>query len=642
MLLSCRNLTVTESNPGASTMGTQIVPACDRRWRGFRGLLPSTLLLGLVSGALLLLAGSTPGMASAQTNPGSEAPSWEELQARPYPQWFSDAKLGVFVHWGVYSVPAYSGVEDYGEWFLLGLQEGDTLRTEFMAENFGEEFTYPDFAPLFGAELFDPHEWADLFKRAGARYVVMVSKHHDGYALWPSQHSPDWNSVEVGPGRNLVGELTFAVRGAGLRMGLYYSLAEWNNPLHRWYTDPPDSIGTYVDQYMIPQFKELISTFRPQILFTDGEWLNTAEQWHARELIDWYFQTVGPDAIVNDRWGAGSDIGFLTPEYSAGIEETMRPWAEVRGLGRSFGLNRNEALEAYMSPQELVHRFATAVASGGGMILNVGPKADGQIPLLQQERLLQLGQWLDTNWEAIYGSRPWTRTGEDREVTVERVDPVIDFDWVRNTPVSPIKEDHFTATWTGYIQTEILEPYFFEAESDDGLRLWIDNELVLDSWASADPQAEQPSGSIRLDPSRRYPIRVEYEEGIQNASARLYWRSRGAEEWTIVPQSRLFTEADLYEGDGLTGIYRSSERYLAYTQRAGDLYAIFFQWPDGELALPIPPPVPGTRLELLGMEEELPWRSEDGVVYVDLSAITYREIPGMWAWTIRLTDYVEG
>lgn len=123
-------------------------------------------------------------------------------------------------------------------------------------------------------------------------------------------------------------------------MGLYFSLAEWTNPLHRWYTDPPESIGPYVEQHMIPQFEELISACRPEVLFTDGEWLNTAEQWHARELIGWYFDTVGPDAVVNDRWGAGSDIGFLTPEYSSGIEETERPWTEVRGLGRSFGLNR--------------------------------------------------------------------------------------------------------------------------------------------------------------------------------------------------------------------------------------------------------------------------------------------------------------
>jgi len=399
---------------------------------------------------------STPvGAVLAQEPPApagvsSTSPTWKKLRARPYPAWFLDAKLGIFIHWGVYSVPAYSGKEDYAEWFVRGLQLGDTLRTRFLRENYGPDFRYRDFAPLFKAELFDPAEWADLFRRAGARYVVMVSKHHDGYALWPSRYSPAWNSFEVGPGRDLVGELTDAVRKAGLRMGLYYSLAEWNHPLHRWYTDPPDSVGRYVREYMIPQFKEVVSRYRPTVLFSDGEWLNTAEQWHARELIGWYYDTVGPDAIVNDRWGAGSDIGFKTPEYSAGLQLTDRPWAEVRGLGRSFGLNRNEKLEAYLTPEELVLAFVRAVAGGGGMILNVGPGADGQIPLLQQERLLQLGAWLQVNGDAIYGARPWMKSGESREVILERVDPAIDFDWVRNGPGRPIREDEFAATWTGF------------------------------------------------------------------------------------------------------------------------------------------------------------------------------------------------
>ena len=589
----------------------------------------SFILLGL----FLVGALSHPEATTAQ-----DPPTWEELQARPYPEWFRDAKLGIFIHWGVYSVPAYSDDEDYGEWFLKGILEEDSLRVDFMAEHFGEDFTYRDFAPLFKAELFDPSEWADLFRRAGARYVVLVSKHHDGYALWPSEYSPDWNSVDVGPRRNIVGELTYAVRNAGLRMGLYYSLAEWNNPLHRWYTDPPDSIGTYVEEHMIPQFTELISQYKPEVLFSDGEWLNTAEQWHARELIDWYFDTVGPDAIVNDRWGAGSDIGFLTPEYSSGIEEPERPWAEVRGLGRSFGLNRKEALEAYMSPEELIHRFATAVAAGGGMILNVGPKADGQIPLLQQERLLQLGEWLDVNWEAIYGSRPWIRSGEDREVTMERVDSVIDFDWVRNTPGDPIQEDNFTVTWTGFIQVRELQPYFFSADADDGVRVWIDDEMVVNTFAEGDESEEQPSVSIRLDPNRRYPILIEYEEGVQNARMTLNWRLR-LEEPEVVPQGQLFSSANQEEGDGLHGLYRSTQRYLAYTRRAGNLYAIFFEWPDEELALPIPAPRDGTSIRLLGLDRDLPWRFEDGTVYVDLSGIPVREIPGDWAWTLRFEDY---
>ena len=592
---------------------------------------------------ILVLTG-TFGFATAgtaQEPPQQQGPTWEELRARPYPQWFQDTKLGIFIHWGIYSVPAYSGKEEYGEWFLRGLQEGDSLRTQFMRDHFGAGFEYPDFAPLFRAELFDPDEWATLFKRSGAGYVVMVSKHHDGYALWPSQYSKDWNSVDVGPGRDLVGELTFAVRKAGLRMGLYYSLAEWNNPLHRWYTDPPDSIGPYVDEYMTPQFKELVSAYRPEVIFSDGEWLNTAEQWHARELIDWYYNTVGPDAIVNDRWGAGSDIGFLTPEYSSGIEETVRPWTEVRGLGRSFALNRNEDLDAYMTPEALIRRFANAVAAGGGMILNVGPKADGQIPLLQQERLVQLGTWLDVNWEAINGSRPWTKTGEDREVTLERIDPTIDFDWVRNTPGAPIREDDFTATWSGFLEPQFSEAYTFEAEADDGIRVWINDRLVVDQWDGGDPsitEAVTQERGIRLAAGEKYPIRVEYFERKQNASARLLWSSR-SQTREVIPQGSLFTSRRRTQGNGLTGVYGSLERHLAYTQKNGNLYAIFFEWPEEELALPIASPPPDLPIQLMGIDRDLPWRVEEGVLYVDLSGIPYRELPNQWAWTVRLEGY---
>ncbi len=587
---------------------------------------------------LLLVTLMLGQSSSAQETQRSAAPSWEELRERPYPQWFSDAKLGIFIHWGVYSVVAYGGKESYGEWLLRGLQTGDTIRTHYVRDQFGEGFDYRDLAPLFKAELFDPAEWAELFAGAGARYVVLVTKHHDGYALWPSQYSPGWNSMDAGPGRDLVGELTDAVRDAGLRMGFYYSLAEWNNALHRWYTDPPDSIAPYVEQYMIPQFKELVSTYKPIVLFSDGEWLNTAEQWHARELIDWYYDEVGPDGIVNDRWGAGSNIGFLTPEYSAGIDVTDRPWAEVRGLGRSFALNRNEDLEAYMTAEELIHFFAAAVAAGGGMILNVGPQADGQIPLLQQERLVQLGDWLAVNGEAVYGSQPWEKTGEEREVALERVDPTIDFDWVRNSPGAPIREDDFTATWTGYIEPLYSESYEFSADADDGIRVWVGDELVIDQWDDTDARAVRP---IQLAGREKYPFRVEYFEGKVNASVRLYWSSQNQAR-EIIPQAHLYTAANRRRGDGLNAVYSSLQQYMAYTTNNGNLYAITFEWPDKELALNIPEPTAGTRIELLGLDRELPWRYSGDTLLVDLSNISYGEMPGQWAWTIRLEGYGEG
>ncbi len=601
---------------------------------------PGFYVLAVV--APLILA--THISAQETREPRFEGATWETLRARPYPEWFTEAKLGIFIHWGVYSVPSWSGPEDYAEWFLRGLQTGDSLRIRYMRDNYGEVFEYADFAPLFRAELFDPAQWAELFRQAGARYVVLVSKHHDGYALWPSAYSKGWNSLDVGPGRDLVGELTEAVRAAGLRMGLYYSLGEWTNELHRWYTDPPDSIGRYVDRHMAPQFKELVSAYRPALVFADGEWLNTAEQLRSRELIGWYFDTVGPDAVVNERWGAGSDIGFRTPEYSSGIELTDRPWAEVRGIGRSFGLNRNEKLEAYMTPEALVRFFAAAVAGGGGMILNVGPGGDGQIPLLQQERLRQLGAWLEVNGEAIYGSRPWQRSGEEREVSLERIDPTIDFYWNRNGPGSPIREDDFTAEWTGYIEAPTTGDYTFSASADDGVRVRVDGQLVLDDWVDTgegESGAGEANPTVRLDAGRKVPIQVEYIEEEVTAQVRLAWSGPGVESG-VIPQSRLFSSADLATGDGLAATYRSLQQYLAYTQRDGHLYAITFEWPDDELEVPIVEPPPGTRITLLGHEGDLPWRYADGMVRVDLGAVPTSATPGRWAWTVRLEGFAAG
>ncbi len=351
----------------------------------------------------LLIVFLTYANINAQTTRVYEA-NWESVSSHPYPAWFTDAKLGIFIHWGLYSVPSWSGKEQYSEWFLRGLQLNDTARVNFQKKLYGEEFTYRDYAPLFKAELFDANEWAELFKNSGAKYVTLVSKHHDGYCLWPSKYAPAWNSVEVGPKRDIVGELSTAVRESGLKMGLYYSLTEWNNPLHRWYTDPHRNIDKYVENHMVPQFKELVGNYKPSLIFSDGEWFNEAEEFHAAELISWYYNLVGEDAIVNNRWGGGSQhIGFLTPEYSSGLTETDRPWTEVRGLGRSFALNRNEKLDAYMTSSDLIHSLIKSVANGGGLMINIGPKADGQIPLLQQERLIELGKWLKVNGEAIYG-----------------------------------------------------------------------------------------------------------------------------------------------------------------------------------------------------------------------------------------------
>lgn len=572
-------------------------------------------------------------------------PLVEKINNRAYPEWFKDAKLGIFVHWGLYSVPAYGAPENYSEWFLRGLQVGDSLRINFMRDTYGQNFTYKDFANHFKAELFDPNEWASFFRNAGARYVVLVSKHHDGYALWPSKYNRNWNSVDTGPKRDIVGELTESVRNSGLKMGLYYSLSEWNHPLHRWYTDPHDSIAKYVDQYMIPQFKELVRTYKPSLIFSDGEWANSAEQWHSAELINWYYDLVGSEAIVNNRWGGGIDVGFLTPEYSAGIKVTDRPWAEVRGIGRSFGLNRNEKLEAYGSSKDLIQRFIQTVANGGGMIINVGPAASGQIPLLQQERLLALGDWLKINGEAIYGSTPYTIKEEEKEVTMQRVDSLINFDWVRNSPMKGIKEDNFSIDWNGFLEVPQTGKYKFEIEADDEATLMIQNQLVIDQTNTAEgtqsevmgaETAVEANGEIDLKAGVIYSVQLKYKEKTQNASIKMYWSSKKVAK-ELVPSSAFFQDEEK-EKPGLLGVYSSMKTYLCYTQNKEKMYAISLEWPEEELVLSIPNPGDNIRIKMLGLEKELDWKYRDGKMYIDTSSVRYSEMPSHDAWTFEISE----
>jgi len=357
----------------------------------------------------------------AKANAQHVEPRWDSVDSRPTPAWWSDAKFGVFIHWGVYSVPAFAPRGEYAEWYWERLQapgnaasaRDQAIRREtraFHERVYGRDFQYPQFAPQFRAEMFDADQWADMLKRSGARYVVLVSKHHDGFALWPSSEANQswgrpWNSVEVGPKRDLVGELSAAVRRHGLEMGFYYSLYEWFNPL--WLSGDRNA---YVERHLFPQFKDLVTRYQPSVIFSDGEWSLPSEQWRAPELLAWLFNEspVRDKVVINDRWGKETRHvhgGYYTTEYGAGLPGAEHAWEENRGMGHSYGFNRNEDLADYATGQRLLLTLLDTVSRGGNLLINIGPTADGRIPVIMQERLAYLGQWLAHNGEAIYGTR---------------------------------------------------------------------------------------------------------------------------------------------------------------------------------------------------------------------------------------------
>lgn len=361
--------------------------------------------------------------------------NWESIDSRPLPTWFTDAKFGIFIHWGVYAVPSWAPVgkefkvySKYAEWYWYRLVNDTTnvgrAFRQYHNAVFGEKTKYTDFAASFKAELFNPDQWADLFAASGAKYVVLTSKHHEGFTLWPSPESWNWNSVDVGPHRDLAGDLMKSVKAKGLRMGYYYSLYEWFNPLYK------SDVNKYVDEHMIPQMKDLVTRYHPDLLWTDGEWEHPSETWKSTQFLSWLYNEspVKNEIVVNDRWGKETRShhgGFYTTEYdligsdNSKEKKIVHPWEECRGIGGSFGLNRNENLADYSSSEMLICMLIEKVARGGNLLLDIGPAADGTIPVIMQQRLTDIGTWLKVNGEAIYATEAWDKAPDiNKETTI--------------------------------------------------------------------------------------------------------------------------------------------------------------------------------------------------------------------------------
>jgi alpha-L-fucosidase len=341
-----------------------------------------------------------------------------------------DAKFGIFIHWGVYSVPAYAAVNvkdenPYAEWYWNSLTSGmdaqgptgnGAMTWSFHKRNYGADFTYFQFAPQFRAELYDPDRWADLFVRSGARYVALTSKHHEGFTLWRSVQANRswgraWNAVDIGPKRDVLLDLMHAGRRKGLNMGIYYSLYEWYNPL--WLSNKPK----YVTDHLFPQFKDVVTHTEPAIIFSDGEWELPSAEWHSPELLAWLFNEspVAGSVVIDDRWGSDTRHkhgGYYTTEYTSGMQQSAHPWEESRGMGYSYGYNRAETLADYHTARQLILMLIDIVSRGGNLLLDIGPRADGMIPVVMEERLVQIGDWLRPNGEAIYGTTACKRSAQ--------------------------------------------------------------------------------------------------------------------------------------------------------------------------------------------------------------------------------------
>lgn len=388
-------------------------------------------------------------------------------RSRVMPQWYEDAKLGVFIHWGPASVPAFGygsqlahgELEEvmfgdsprkelpYADWYLNAMSYPDTETARHHAETYGD-VPYTIFKPMFEERVnegWDPEAWAEFFQEIGMKYVVLVTKHHDGYTLWPSDVANP-NRENWGSPRDMVGELAEAVRAKGMRFGVYYSTGlDWSFEMHndgdrvRDILRSAPASQTYAD-YVYEQMKELIDRYQPDVLWADIGYPSKGKQ---EELFEYYFSKV-PSGVVNDRWAAVDILGkiasipgatwvmkklgqmsladqsglmeddparpgFKTAEYDGFADIPPFKWESTRGLGGSFANNSRETAEDLLSGADLVDFLIDTVAKNGNVLINVGPDSYGHIPDIQQAPLRSLGEWMSVNGEAIYRSKPWIR-----------------------------------------------------------------------------------------------------------------------------------------------------------------------------------------------------------------------------------------
>jgi alpha-L-fucosidase len=352
---------------------------------------------------------------------GQYVPTWESLDSHKIPKWYDDAKLGLSMHWGVYSVPAWAPREpgiSYAEWYGNRMNDKRNPTSTYHIENYGEKFTYDDFISKWKAENFDPVSWAKFAKEMGAKYIFITSKHHDGFCLWPSKYT-DRNAMKMGPKKDLLGEFFKAGRKEGLKVGLYYSLMEWYNPLYTGKEVPYAGlkrVNNYVDDFVIKQIKELIDLYHPDFFFFDGEWDHPESFWKMKEIVAYYYNEAAKrnqEVFVNDRFGKGErgkhgDLYNVEHDFekeNAGL--LTHKWSYWEGVAKTYGYNQDTELEDCMSPKHFIDRVIKAVSQNGNFDINVGPTAAGLIPEYEQYPLLKLGEWLKTNGEAIYGTHFW-------------------------------------------------------------------------------------------------------------------------------------------------------------------------------------------------------------------------------------------
>ncbi len=384
----------------------------------------------------------------------------ESIDMHKCPEWFVDAKFGIFVDWGLWSVASWSPKRDagamYPDWYEFRMYSDFDKTSQFWGfksyhdKNWGPDFKRDDFIPLFRAEKYEPEALVKVFKASGAKYVVPFTKHHSGFCLWPSSYTFR-DASDMGPGRDLIGPLAESCRAEGLKFGFYFSHSEWEYPVLgedgslkncSWnhvidYSADMETkasgkiaVRDFVREYIIPQAVEFIDKYSPDILWLDGDWATYATEMGSYDMAA-YFYNVNEgkkEVAVNDRYGRAQPEeiegrftkrprkwlrtvrgDFYTDEFGDTSEcidpAKYHPWEACRGISQSYGNNWQDDESNVIGTRDFICMFADIVARGGNLLLLVNLDAQGDIPEVQKRRLEAIGSWLEKNGEAIYSTR---------------------------------------------------------------------------------------------------------------------------------------------------------------------------------------------------------------------------------------------
>jgi alpha-L-fucosidase len=436
-ITGCRQVLKNESIP--------LAPDKNRRPENFHPFKYKSSLIELkenYSEDFMQMAAKQYDMVREVNNRGKWKPNAASIDSHSAPEWFEDAKFGMFIDWGPWAIAGWAPKKKEGAMYPDRYESRiftDSCFMKYHEKNWGKDFNIDDFIPMFTADNYEPEKLIELASETGMKYVVPFCKHHLGFCLWPSSFTQR-DAVDMGPKRDLIKPLVEACRREGLKFGFYFSVAEDYYPLidstgqlqnHVWggkmkpYT--PDlerkssgkiAVRDFAADYIIPMATEFIDYYDPDILWYDGEWLNSAEELHTYDIAAYFYNKAEgrKDVAVNDRYGLqdGKSLrsgrgDFFTSEYNdmGGKAKQLHAWEECKGISQSFGYNWEDTDENVISSKEFIDMFVDIVADGGNLLLIVNLDGKGTLPEIQEKRLKDIGKWLKVNGEGIYSTRPF-------------------------------------------------------------------------------------------------------------------------------------------------------------------------------------------------------------------------------------------